>query len=67
LINSERPNAIKSVTSNGISVLWIDDDMTPYDLKGDTDNDCLLIDRNKRYKKIQELKADFTWYRLCGV
>lgn len=49
LTNDGKPNAIKSITSNGIPVLWIDDDgdMKVGDLEGDTDNDCLLIDRNK--------------------
>ncbi|MDR0395481.1 MAG: hypothetical protein LBH77_10015 [Tannerella sp.] len=49
LTNDGKPNAIKSVTAKGIPVLWIDDDgdMKPGDLEGDTDNDCLLIDRNK--------------------
>ena len=43
------PDAIKSVTANGVPVLWIDDDddMQYGDLEGDTDSDCLLIDRNK--------------------
>ena len=42
------PDAIKSVTADGIPVLWIDDDddMQNSDLEGDTDSDCLLIDRN---------------------
>ncbi len=42
------PDAIKSVTADGIPVLWIDDDddMQNGDLEGDTDSDCLLIDRN---------------------
>ncbi len=43
------PDAIKSVTINGTPILWIDDDddMQVGDLEGDTDSDCLLIDRNK--------------------
>ncbi len=42
-------DAIKTVTHNGIPVLWLDDDgnMTRGDLEGDMVNDCLLIDRNK--------------------
>lgn len=42
------PDAIKSVTSNNIPVLWIDDDDDAQygDLEGDTNSDCLLIDRN---------------------
>ena len=37
------------MTANGIPVQWIDDDddMQFGDLEGDTDNDCLMIDRNK--------------------
>jgi hypothetical protein len=44
-----KPDAIESVTLNNIPILWIDDDgdMKQDDLEGDTDNDCLLIDRNK--------------------
>ncbi len=44
-----KPDAIESVTANGIPILWIDDDgdMKWGDIEGDTDNDCLLIDRNK--------------------
>jgi hypothetical protein len=43
------PDVLKSITSDGIPVMWIDDDddMQYGDLEGDTDNDCLLIDRNK--------------------
>jgi hypothetical protein len=49
LTGNGKPDAIISVTSNNIPVLWIDDDgdMKPGDLEGDTDSDCLLIDRNK--------------------
>lgn len=44
-----KPDAIKSVTHHNIPILWLDDDgdMRPGDLEGDTDNDCLLIDRNR--------------------
>jgi hypothetical protein len=49
LTGDGKPDVIKSITSNGIPVLWIDDDgdMKKGDLEGDTDSDCLLIDRNK--------------------
>lgn len=42
-------DAIKTITHNGIPVLWIDDDgnMNRGDKEGDMVNDCLLIDRNK--------------------
>jgi hypothetical protein len=43
-----KPDVILSITRGDIPVAWIDDDgdMLPGDLEGDTDNDCLLIDRN---------------------
>ncbi|MFV0593942.1 MAG: hypothetical protein ACK5M7_21405 [Draconibacterium sp.] len=43
------PDAIKSITIHNIPILWIDDDddMSVGDFEGDTDSDCLLIDRNK--------------------
>ena len=43
------PDILRTVTVNGIPVQWIDDDddMQYGDLEGDTDNDCLMIDRNK--------------------
>lgn len=44
-----KPDAIKSVTRDGIPILWLDDDgnMKDGDLEGDMVNDCLLIDPNK--------------------
>ena len=43
------PDILRTVTANGIPVQWIVDvdDMQYGDLEGDTDNDCLMIDRNK--------------------
>ena len=43
------PDILRTVTANGIPVQWIDDDddMQYGDLEVDTDNDCLMIDRNK--------------------
>lgn len=43
------PDILRTVTANGIPVQWIDDDddMQYGDLEGDTDNDCLMIDRNR--------------------
>jgi hypothetical protein len=62
------PDAIKSITSDGTPILWIDDDddMKPGDLEGDTDNDCLLIDRNRdgKYGKIGDLIID--WWDTNG-
>ena len=42
------PDILKTVMNDSIRLLWIDDDddMKQGDLEGDTDNDCLLIDRN---------------------
>ena len=44
-----KPEAIYSMTGDGVPILWIDDDrdMKWTDIEGDMDNDCLLIDRNK--------------------
>lgn len=49
LTGDGKPDAIKSETTNRTPVLWLDDDhdMKAGDMEGDTDNDCLLIDRNK--------------------
>jgi len=49
LDNDGDPDIIKSITANGIPIMWIDDNdnMTWDDLEGDTFGDCLLIDRNK--------------------
>lgn len=57
------PDAIRSVTVDDTPILWIDDDddMKKGDLEGDTDNDCLLIDRNKdgRYGNLGDLIIDW--------
>lgn len=44
-----KPDAIRSVTTGDMPVLWLDDDgdMKKGDLEGDLDNDCLLVDRDK--------------------
>jgi hypothetical protein len=44
-----KPDVIYSCTRDSIPVLWIDDDgdMKWTDFEGDTDSDCLLIDRNR--------------------
>ena len=49
LDNDGDPDVLKSFTANEVPVMWIDDDddMTYGDAEGDTDSDCLLIDRNK--------------------
>lgn len=43
------PDLLKAFVNDSIPVIWIDDDddMMWTDADGDTDNDCLLIDRNK--------------------
>jgi len=43
------PDLLISVTKNDIPVLWLDDNdnMKVGDLEGDTNADCLLIDRNR--------------------
>jgi len=43
------PDILKAFLNDSIPILWIDDDddMKWEDKEGDTDNDCLLIDKNK--------------------
>ena len=43
------PDVLQTFTHNGIPVQWIDDDddMHLDDRAGDTDNDCLMVDRNR--------------------
>ena len=57
------PDIIKTVSSNNTPVMWIDDDddMRNGDTEGDTDSDCLLIDRNKdgKYGSIGDLIIDW--------
>lgn len=56
-------DVIKSVSTNHIPIAWIDDDddMIISDYEGDTDNDCLLIDRNHdgRYGALGDLIIDW--------
>lgn len=42
------PDILSYTLENGMAIIWIDDDddMKKGDLEGDTDSDCLLIDRN---------------------
>lgn len=49
LDNDGKPEILRTKTINEIPVQWIDDDsdMKYGDTEGDTDNDCLMIDRNK--------------------
>lgn len=57
------PDALFSMSKNNTPVLWIDDDddMKWSDLEGDTDSDCLLIDKNKdgRYGGMGDLIIDW--------
>ncbi len=49
LDNDGDPDILKSILKSGLAVLWIDDDddMQEGDIEGDTDSDCMMIDRNK--------------------
>ncbi len=49
LDNDGDPDVLESMTINNTPVRWIDDDddMKYTDTEGDTDSDCLMIDRNK--------------------
>lgn len=57
------PDLLYSVTRNDVPVLWIDDDddMSSSDTEGDTDNDCLLINRNRdvQYGGLGDLIIDW--------
>ncbi|MGV8095794.1 MAG: hypothetical protein AB2L24_28415 [Mangrovibacterium sp.] len=57
------PDALLTFTHNNTPVMWIDDDddMKKGDIEGDTDSDCLIIDRDKdgRFKKGSELAVDW--------
>ena len=43
------PDVLKTTIMDGIPIMWIDDDddMAWTDTEGDTDSDCLLIDKNR--------------------
>lgn len=47
--NDSDPDIIRMLINDTIPAIWIDDDddMLTDDFEGDTDSDCLLIDRNK--------------------
>jgi len=49
LDNDGDPDILKATINDSIPIMWIDDDddMKYGDTEGDTDNDCLLIDRNR--------------------
>jgi hypothetical protein len=48
LDNDGDPDVLRTFINDSIPIQWIDDDddMKQFDLEGDTDNDCLMIDRN---------------------
>ncbi|MDA3865154.1 MAG: hypothetical protein PF489_00235 [Salinivirgaceae bacterium] len=68
LDNDGDPDVLRSITRNGIPVQWIDDDddMKIGDLEGDTDNDCLMIDRNRdgHYGSYEDFIVD--WVSIDG-
>jgi hypothetical protein len=57
------PDVLKSFLNDSIPILWIDDDddMRVGEYEGDTDNDCLLVDRNCDgiYAGPQDLSIDW--------
>jgi len=63
LDNDGDPDILYSVSRDSVPVLWIDDDddMKWDDLEGDTDSDCLLIDRNRdgKYGHLGDLIIDW--------
>ncbi len=69
LDNDGDPDVLRSITYKDIPVQWIDDDddMKWTDLEGDTDNDCLMIDRNRdgKYGSYGDLIID--WISADGV
>lgn len=62
LDNDGDPDILRT-TINGFPVQWIDDDddMKYGDTEGDTDSDCLMIDRNKdgKYGSYNDLIIDW--------
>lgn len=58
-----RPDAIRSITSGGVPVMWLDDagTMRPGDREGDMASGTLLIDRNRdgRYAGLGDLIIDW--------
>lgn len=58
-----RPDAIRSITSGGVPVMWLDDDgtMRPGDTEGDMASGTLLIDRNRdgKYAGLGDMIIDW--------
>lgn len=63
LDNDGDVDVIKSATANNIVIAWIDDDDDRKDgaIEGNTDSDCLLVDRNGdgRYGALGDLVIDW--------
>ncbi|NQT24209.1 hypothetical protein HQ585_02530 [candidate division KSB1 bacterium] len=57
------PDVLRSMTIHNTPVQWIDDDddMQADDLEGDTDNDCLMIDRDKDGRYGHEFDLIIDW------
>jgi len=57
------PDVLKSYTIGNIPIQWVDDDddMKTSDTEGDTDNDCLMIDRDKDGKYGSYSDLDIDW------
>ena len=57
------PDVMRYTTSNGYPIQWIDDDddMKLTDTEGDTDNDCLMADRNEdgKYGSYSDVVIDW--------
>lgn len=58
------PDVLRTILPDGTPIQWIDDDddMQYGDYWGDTDNDCLMIDRNEDglYGHYEDLNIDWT-------
>lgn len=63
LDNDGDPDVLKTTILDGIPIIWIDDDddMKHGDCEGDTDNDCILIDKDKdgRFAGPNDLSIDW--------
>jgi hypothetical protein len=63
LDNDGDPDILKTYILGDVPIMWIDDDddMTWNDTEGDTDNDCLLIDKDKdgRFAGPNDLSIDW--------
>lgn len=57
------PDILKTIAANNTPVMWLDDNdnMKKGDVEGDTQGDCLLIDRNKdgKYGSLKDIIVDW--------